>query len=132
MKLKMKELEEIQLVFSIWFKNLTSGTIVESRIQMTSFYQNGCHLVVPVRVCAKGHQVLLRVMLEKPKRKTSLPKMIEMTGTILELAAIDEKCNEINIQFSQYVKEEWQAFTEQFEIRQEEINSLIQKLKKIS
>lgn len=128
----MKELSEIELVFSIKFKNLTSATVVESQIQMTSFYQNGCNLVIPSKVCQKGHQVLLSFTFEKSKRKNSLPKKMELTGNVVELVPVNEKFNEVNIQFSQYVKEEWQTLIEQFEIRQEEINALIQKLKKIS
>lgn len=120
----MKELMEKKFSFSVWFKNLTSATVVDANIQMTSYYANGCMLVMPAKTCVKGHQVLLRFKFNG--------KSIEVTGNVVDLVTIDERMNEVNVQFTQYIKEEWQAVNEQFEKKQEEITALLQKLKNIN
>ena len=117
-------------VFVVWFKNLTSDTVVGDNIKMLSFTTNGCCIQLPVKTCSRGHQILLRLNYESSKKSKSAKK-IEITGNITELAPIDETLCEVTIHFNQYIKEEWQAILDKFEIKQEKVTSLIAKLKKI-
>lgn len=130
--LLMKDLLEKKLNFVIRFKNLTSGTAVESSVTMISFSNNGCSLVTPVKTCAQGHQVLLRFLFEAPPKTKSNAKAIEITGNIIDMLPINEKSNEVNIQFIQYVKEEWQSIIDKFDRYQDEISGLVSKLKDIN
>lgn len=128
--LAMEELLNSNDLFVVWFKNLTSETIVSSKIKMISFSSSGCIQQMPVKSCSGGHKILLCLNFESSK-KTKLEKKVEIIGNIAEVVAIDEKFCEVSINFNQFIKEEWHQILDKFSKKQENVNLLINKLKKI-
>lgn len=126
--MKMKELLDKYKKPRASFQNLTSRTHVAA-VEMCSLSNKGCILLLPVNSCSSGHQVLLQIEMYFGPRHSKKNK-IEVTGHVKNLNVINERIIEVEIELAQFVKEEWHMVLEHFEARQEEINELIQRLKK--
>ena len=120
----MKELLEKSTTISAQCKNLTSEMMIETQIMIISASLNGCSLILPVKNCTVGHQVLLQLTLDKKTK-------IEVTGKITLINPIDEKTIEANIVFNQFVKEEWLGLLEKLEKKQDQITATIKQLQQL-
>jgi hypothetical protein len=127
----LKELLENNFRLTVYFKNLTSETSIPEAMTIISLFSNGCSIELPVKSCSQGHQTRLHFVLENDRIPKDQRKKIEVIGKVIELTPTNEKVSEVKVQFNQFIKEEWEALLDVLEAKQEEISSIVHKMKTI-
>ena len=128
-KLFLKDILDREISITVDFKNLTSDTAVISDVVMEAVSVNGCVLTLPPKSCSNGHQVLVRLLVQKVEEGPSKSKRIEIIGKVAKLVSYIETEMEVTIQFNQFIKEEWRYVLDSLEKKQEIISQVMDKLK---
>ncbi|WP_408096618.1 hypothetical protein ACJVC5_16395 [Peredibacter sp. HCB2-198] len=128
-KLYLKDILDRDISITVDFKNLTSETAVISEIAMSGVSANGCVLKLPAKSCSDGHQVLLRLLVNKEEEGPPKSKRIDIIGKVMKLEPTAGTELEVTIQFNQFIKEEWKYILDSLERKQEIITQVMDKLK---
>lgn len=125
----MQQLLENQILLLVNFTNLTSGTKLNSGIKINSFSVTDCSLVSESKCGSEGHQVLLQFQVVDSQTK-AISHDLEIIGKVSKVNSSEESKNfEVEVQFKQYSKDEWQKILQLFDLRQERMASVIKGLK---
>ncbi len=118
---KLQELTPLETVLKA--ENSTTSTVIENpqSIKFIELRGDGAIISVPLRTCAEGHFLLVKIAV---KNMTSF----EFTAKITETERHGDRLH-VAFEFSQIEKQKWDALIEAYSKRQSDISSIVEKIR---
>ncbi len=105
-------------------RNITSNTraLDPESVLLLELMDKGVKLEMPARSCTQGHQLELELTVIPTKGHE---RRVQATGKIIRAEVMDGGAIEAEIEFIQFVTEEWKQFQEVFAARQSDIDAFL-------
>ena len=109
---------------SVKVRNGTSKTSLSDQdsIAVLELMEKGLRLELPPRSCAQGHQLELELTVVPPQQN---PQSMQATGKVVSAEITEGGAIEAEVEFIQFVTEEWKQFQSVFSARQKDIEAFL-------
>lgn len=112
-------------------KNLTTRTEAEEpgEAAICEVRDQGICFEVGKSIGAKGHSLMLAIMVTAPSKKGPVTVKFEATASIKSIEITPDGGSRIDVDFVQYEEKGWQKVLSLYSARQEEINQFLSMVK---
>lgn len=112
------DFESIKLQVSM--NNTTTNTAVRKNftIRIIEIPERGLVLEVPIRSCARGHNVIVQIETVKPDKVRGI---FQATAKVEDLESASESVDKVTLSLVQFDEKQWKFLCDTFSRRQREI-----------
>lgn len=124
--------------YIVCFNNTSTLSILDyTKIDFTEFGESSMTITLPRGACSIGHSITLYVakskkpiQVKKLKNDVGLPNTFAFTAKVMNISPNGDRLVAVELALTNYTKSEWKEVYKKFEIRQEQISELFDKIRR--